>query len=214
MISIKDLSYSKKNQTISAIKLFYKFVLDKKPKTNKLERPRKIHNLPDILSRDEVENIIDSISNLKQKCIFATIYYFGLRRSEVFLNMSDFDKSRRLVHIKQSKNNRDRFIPFQDKWVNIANKYAKEYEIKKNDPLFGDYSYESMYKILKRALKKCGITKNISLHSFRRSYACHLYESGVSLLTIQKILGHKNYKTTLLYVQVSEKYYEEAQNML
>jgi site-specific recombinase XerD len=214
MISIKDKSYSIKNQSISAIKLYYKYVLNKYPKTNKLERPRKIRKLPDILSKQETEDIIDSIKHLKQKCIIATIYYFGLRRSEVCVNMKDFDKSRKSLHIRGAKGNKDRFISFQDKWVKIANEYVKQYHIKNDDSLFGDYSYSSMYKILQRALNECRIYKDISLHSLRRSYACHLYESGVSLLTIQKLLGHKNYKTTLLYVQVSEKSYEEAIDIL
>jgi site-specific recombinase XerD len=213
MISIMDWSYSKKNQVISSIKLFYKYVLNRYPKTNKLERPRKIKKLPDILSKQEIEDIINSTNHLKQKAIIATIYYFGLRRSEVLkLRINDFDKQRRLLHIKEAKGNINRFVAFQDKWVDIGNEYAKIYKPK--DFLFGKYSYSSMYNILNKALDKLNIKKNISLHSLRRSYACHLYESGVSLLTIQKLLGHKNYKTTLLYVQVSEKCYEEAFDIL
>jgi site-specific recombinase XerD len=212
MISIKDKSYSIKNQSISAIKLFYKYVLNRYPKTNKLERPRKIRKLPDILSKQEIEDIIDSIKHLKQKCIIATIYYFGLRRSEVYVKMKDFDKSRQSLHIKGAKGNKDRFVPFQEKWTVVANEYFMKYKPEKY--LFGSYSYSSMYKVLQKALDKCGIIKDISLHSLRRSYACHLYESGINLLTIQKLLGHRNYKTTLLYVQVSYKSYEEAINIL
>ncbi len=209
MISIKDLSFSKKNQLISSIKLFYKYVLNKYPKTNKLERPRKHYKLPDILSQHEIIEVINSISNLKQKAIIATIYYFGLRRSEVLkLKMSDFDKSRQLLHIKCAKGNKDRLIPFQKSWVTIGNEFALKYKPK--DLLFGNYSYSSMYKILQKALNRCNIIKEISLHSLRRSYACHLYENGISLLEIQRILGHKNYRSTLIYVQVSSKYYEKA----
>lgn len=213
-IQNNKFEYSKHNQFISSVKLFYEHILKVKIKEDDFIRPRKIRKLPDILTKEEIENIIDSIDNLKQKTIFATLYYFGLRRSEIFVHMIDFDKKRRLLHIKQSKFNKDRFIPFQNKWVDIANKYVKKYGIKSDDYLFGYYSYESMYKILKRALLKCRINKNVSLHSLRRSYACHLYESGISLLVIQKILGHNCYKSTLLYVQVSEKHYENAFNIL
>jgi site-specific recombinase XerD len=199
-----------------AVKLYSEIVLGAKLSSNFLSGYRKERKLPDVLSIEEIKQVIDSIVNLKHRTIISLIYSCGLRISEcVNIKVSDIDSKRMMIKVVQSKGNKDRFIPLSNKMLLLLREYYKEYKPK--EFLFEGqfekfYSARSIQAILKKSLIKCKIKKQITVHSLRHSYATHLLEQGTDISLIQKILGHKDIKTTLLYAQISKSQLSKIKN--
>jgi len=198
------------NHVISSGKLFLRYGLGKTNQViNKLERPRKETRLPDILSVNEIRKILNNTSNIKHKAILATIYAHGLRVSELpKLTISNVDSETGFLIVKQSKGKKDRRIPLNEECLVVLRRYYSAYKPKCF--LFEGqkglmYSTSSIRKILQRAVEKSQITKNVTPHTLRHSYATHLLEKGYDIRLIQVILGHKNIKTTQIYTHVSSK---------
>jgi len=199
-------SRPQQNQVINAVKLFAAKALNINIEKLKVARPRKTRYLPVVLSTHEIDALINSTKNLKHKAIIATIYYFGLRISELpTLRLNDFDNNTKLLHIKNSKGSKDRIIPINPKWTKIIKEYY--YTYKPTGLLFpGEsekYSNTSIRSILKAALQRCGITKKVCVHSLRHSYATHLLNSGNNIRQVQTILGHARVQTTEIYTHIS-----------
>jgi site-specific recombinase XerD len=207
-IKEKNLSFSHIKNSVIAVKLFSELVYGIKLNSNFLSNYRKERKLPDVLSIDEVSKIIAGIKNIKHKTIISLIYSCGLRISEcVNLKIRDIDSERMLIKVEQSKGNKDRFIPLSNKMLLLLRDYYKDYKPKEflfEGQVNSFYSARSIQAILKAALAKTKISKHISVHSLRHSYATHLLEQGTDISLIQKILGHKDIKTTLLYTQISK----------
>jgi len=139
----------------------------------------------------------------------ATIYAHGLRVSELpKLTISNVDSETGFLIVKQSKGKKDRRIPLNEECLVVLRRYYSAYKPKCF--LFEGqkglmYSTSSIRKILQRAVEKSQITKNVTPHTLRHSYATHLLEKGYDIRLIQVILGHKNIKTTQIYTHVSSK---------
>jgi site-specific recombinase XerD len=205
----KRRSYSTQNQFINAIKLFYRLNDLHGIIPDQIERPRRAYHLPDVLSMDEVRQILEHLPNLKHKTLIMLIYSAGLRIGEAInLKMDDIQRAEGLIYIRRSKGNKDRRVPLSKKLLEHVDKYIKAYE--PSDYLFegakgGKYSNTSAAKLLKRAVQKTGITKRVTLHTLRHSYATHLTQRGVNVQYLQEILGHNSPKTTMLYTHLSGK---------
>jgi integrase/recombinase XerD len=206
----RRLSYTFQNQVINAAKLFFSNIYKTELNVLTFERPRREHRLPNVLSRDEVKQIIEASINVKHRVILSLIYACGLRRSELLnLKPIDIDSHRRILLIRQSKGKKDRIIPISIKIIEMLREYYRIY--KPSNYLFegqanGEpYSASSMQKILREACARVGIKKPVTLHWLRHSYATHLLESGTDLRFIQEILGHRSSKTTEIYTHVSIK---------
>ena len=142
--------------------------------------------------------------------MLSLIYSCGLRRSELLhLKLADIDSKRGLVIIRQSKGRKDRIAPLSEKLLELLRDYYNAYKPK--EWLFegqsgkGQYDERSLASVLKQALEKSNITKPVSLHWLRHSYATHLLENGTDLRYIQEILGHSSSRTTEIYTHVSNK---------
>lgn len=206
----KGLSYSYQNQFVNAIKLFFREVLKSRIEVDKLERPRREHKLPNVLSKEEVSKILNALSNQKHRTMLSLIYACGLRRSELLhLKPADVDSKRGLLQIRSAKGNKDRVVPISERIIGMLRDYYKVYrpQVWLFEGQFAGtpYSEQSLMSVLKQAKEKAGITKPVSLHWLRHSYATHLLESGTDLRYIQVLLGHKSSKTTEIYTHVSTK---------
>jgi integrase/recombinase XerD len=213
----RRLSYSYQNQAVNAAKLFFKLITGSVLVTEQLERPRREHKLPNILSKDEVKAIILAPLNQKHRTMLSLIYACGLRRSELLnLKPSHIDSKRHLLNVLNAKGKKDRVIPISDKTIMLLRDYYKLYRPKMwmfegHNP--GEqYSETSLQEVLKHAVQKAGIHKPVSLHWLRHSYATHLLESGTDLRYIQELLGHKSSKTTEIYTHVTEKSLEKIKS--
>ena len=198
------------NQGINGVKLFFTFSRSLKFEVEQAERPRREHKLPNVLSKQEVATVINAPTNLKHKTMLSLIYACGLRRSELLsLKPGNIESKRHLLIILNAKGKKDRVVPISDKVIVMLREYYKVYKPKvwlfEGRKAAEQYSEVSLQKVLKKALATSKITKPVSLHWLRHSYATHLLEAGTDLRYIQELLGHKSSKTTEIYTHVSEK---------
>jgi integrase/recombinase XerD len=202
-------SASYHNQLISAIKMYYKLNESSGIDTSSLGRPRRGRALPKVFSKEEVKLILNASRNLKHRLVLWMIYSCGLRRSEVTnIRLTDLDRARGILNIREAKGMNDRIVPVSDKVWEKVDEYIASYH-----PEFwlfegqtgGRYSSESVYRVFKQAVKSAGIRKDVGVHSLRHSYATHLHENGVDIRYIQELLGHKSTRTTEIYTHVSRR---------
>lgn len=195
------------NQSVNAIKLYYKVIGDHTLDLKNVSRPKKNKNLPSVYSREEIKRIIQSITNIKHKAMIFLIYSAGLRISElVSIRKEDILLDRKMIFIKGAKGKKDRYSTLADTAKILIQEYLLE-----NNPnkyLFdgqygGKYSTESIRKILHRAKDKAKVYTRGSVHTLRHSFATHLLENGTDLRYIQELLGHSSSKTTEIYTHVS-----------
>ena len=205
-----NLSASYQNQIVNAIKLFFTIIRETKIEIDKIHRPKRAKVLPNVLSKEEVKFILNAHSNIKHKTMLSLIYSCGLRCGELLaLQPAHIDSKRNIVMIKNAKGKKDRIAPLSPKILEMLREYYTLF--KPTTYLFEGqtkgqaYDNRSLQQVLKQALKKVGITKPVTLHWLRHSYATHLLESGTDLRYIQELLGHNSSKTTEIYTHVSTK---------
>jgi integrase/recombinase XerD len=203
-------SFSYQNQVIGATKLFFREIVKSKIEIDKLERPRREHKLPNVLSKEEVASILNASINQKHRTMLSLIYACGLRRSELLnLKPKDVDSKRGMLTIRNAKGRKDRLVPISGKVIEMLRSYYKIYRPKvwlfEGQFAGTPYSEQSIQSVLKQAVRTAAIKRPVTLHWLRHSYATHLLESGTDLRYIQELLGHKSSKTTEIYTHVSMK---------
>lgn len=195
-------SSSQQNQIISAIKFLYDKVLKRKYNKISFERPRKTKSLPRVINQELLKTKILAIKNKKHKAILALGFLCALRVSEVInLKIEDIDSNNMLILIKNGKGNKDRYVAISKDLLSILRQYYKEYKpvgYMFNGQKSLKYSMSSCEKLFKNH-----IDNNKSFHSLRHSGATTMLENGVDLSVIQKVLGHKDIKTTMIYTHIN-----------
>ena len=223
---------SKKNsprsqaRKISGLKSFFKFLvfeeyLKSSPMSN-IESPKLGRKLPDILNVEEISQMISSI-NIKEtfgqrnKTIIEILYGTGIRVSELIeLKISNIFFKENLIRVL-GKGDKERFVPIGLKakksiidYINNNRKYQKIEESSNDILVLSKYGKKitrhMIFTLIKNISKKSGITKKISPHTFRHSFASHLLKNGADLRTIQLILGHENITTTEIYTHLDSKH--------
>lgn len=212
-------SWTTVNIVLSACNLLYRDTLGQDEKIQSLKRPKLINKIPVVLSEVEIEHLLKVIKNVKHKAIMMTIYSAGLRCGELSnLRIKDIDSTRSRIIIKNAKGHKDREVILSDKLLNYLREYVRIY--RPNDFLFNGQesgkpiSASTLQKVFKKALKVSGIQKEASLHTLRHSYATHLMNKGIDLRIVQKLLGHKSIKTTLIYCHLSDDRFANTKSPL
>lgn len=173
----------------------------------KIRHPKKSQKLPVVLSREEINIIINCVDNLKHKLMIEVAYGAGLRVSEVvLLKIRDVDLDELTLTIRQGKGKKDRLTVLPKKIVGelkimIASRHNGDYVFESNRG--GKMTEMSAQKVFYAALKKAKIKKAASFHSLRHSFATHLLENGVDVRYVQELLGHANIRTTQIYTKVT-----------
>ncbi len=203
-------SASFQNQTVNAIKLFFGIVLNTQMETEKVHRPKNGRALPNVLSKEEVKQVLSALTNIKHKTMLSLIYSCGLRSGELLsLKPMHVDAKRNLLIIKHAKGNKDRISPLSNKTIELLREYYASAKPKtylfEGQQAGMPYDSRSLQLVFKQALRKAGIQKPATLHWLRHSYATHLLEAGTDLRYIQEILGHSSSRTTEIYTHVSQK---------
>lgn len=218
LVTERKVSSSYQNQAINAIKFYYERVLGGQRKFYFIERPLKEKTLPTVLSMDEVSAVLKHTSNLKHRAMLMIAYSAGLRVSEIVnLKIKDIDSDRNQIRIVQGKGKKDRYTLLSQKALVILRQYFKVYQPK--DWLFegydhAQYTVRSIQQVLKGSVAKAGITKKVSMHTLRHSFATHLLESGTDLRYIQNLLGHASSKTTEIYTHITTKGFDQIKSPL
>lgn len=198
-------STSQQNQYIGCLKLFAKYILNRKDiHLSKIERPKSEKKLPKVIDHDFIINQLSKINNIKHKAILTLTYSVGLRVSEITnLKVEDIDSKRMLIHIKNAKGKKDRIVPLSKNVLELLREYFKEFRPKEylfNGQDSKQYSIQSCQKLYKKY-----IDGNSSIHTLRHSSFTNLLECGTDLRIIQKIAGHSSSKTTEIYTHVSNQ---------
>lgn len=203
----KGLSATYQSQFINGLKLLYETSTGHAMDIELLERPKMPMQLPKVLSGEEIAAIINGLENRKHKTMMSLLYSAGLRRGELLsLTLKDIDSSRMLIWIRKGKGMKDRVVPLSPVVLEMLREYYKEYKPKEflfEGQYGGKYSERSIELVLKTAIKKAGLKKEVNLHMLRHSYATHLLEGSTNLRFIQELLGHRSPRTTQIYTHVS-----------
>lgn len=210
LIQRKGVSYSLINQSVNAIKLYYRAIVGVEIDSKEIIRPAKAKQLPQVYSLEEVQRIIKAIDNLKHRAVVFLIYSAGLRVSEAInMEVVDLQFDRKMINIRAAKGKKDRFSLLSDQAAGLLKEYLAHYQPERYlfEGQYGDrYSAGSIRNIIKRAKQKAGVKTAGSTHSLRHSFATHLLEAGTDLRYIQSLLGHNSSKTTEIYTHVSTRH--------
>jgi integrase/recombinase XerD len=193
---------------VNALKLFFKTVEGLRLSPDAIERPRREHRLPHVLSKDEVKRLLEQTVNEKHRTMLSLIYACGLRRGELLaLKLGDIDGERKVLWVRGGKGAKDRMIPLSDKVLAMLRAYYKGHRPKawlfEGEKEGERYGERSLQLVFKQAARRSGVVPDATLHWLRHSYATHLLEAGTDLRYIQALLGHKSSKTTEIYTHVS-----------
>ncbi|MEC7260245.1 MAG: site-specific tyrosine recombinase XerD [Bacteroidota bacterium] len=217
---------------VSGLKSFFNYLLlEEKIDINPMElidAPKLVRKLPETLSIQEIENIInavdlDSKEGMRNKAILETLYSCGLRVSEL-VNLKVQNLFLDIGFIKVlGKGMKERLVPIGTKAAECISIYMKEYRTNLNiSEGFEGYLFinrrgknltrNMIFIIVKDLVKKAGLNKNISPHTFRHSFATHLIEGGADLRAVQEMLGHESITTTEIYTHLNKNYLKEVVN--
>jgi len=208
LIQQQQASWSTVIQAVCALRFFYQQTLGRKWMIDFIPYPRRVKKLPLVLSQEEVLALLQAAANLRNHTLLATIYATGLRVSEAAnLLVSDIDSERQLIAVRQGKGHKDRFVILSPKLLELLRRYWRAY--KPTPYLFPGkipgcpISSEGIQYICQKAATAAQISKPVSPHVLRHSFATHLLEAGTDLRTIQLLLGHNSLHTTAVYLHVS-----------
>jgi integrase/recombinase XerD len=202
----------------SGVKFFFKHVLKRDWHLLAIAQARRERRLPAVLSRDEVKKIFSLVRPFHNYAYLATVYSCGLRLQEgLYLEVSDIDGPRKMIHIHRGKGAKDRYVPLPESTYALLRRYWITH---RNPRLIFPaaqipMSIEGVQGALRKAKYATGIKKKgVSVHTLRHSYATHLLEAGVNLRIIQKNLGHSNIETTMIYLHLTNKGMEDAYQII
>lgn len=204
---------------ISAVKLFYHLTGKQPLKFKHIEYPRSEKKLPIVLSQSEVQRMFDVCDNLKHKTILAMLYSCGLRVSELInLKWSHIDRSRMIINVIAGKGKKDRQVPLSPPIIPLLEKYFTEYRSRvfvfngwKDEP---QYSPRSVGLVMQQLADKTKIGKRVYTHLMRHNCFTHMVENGIDINLIQRIAGHNNVKTTMMYCHISNNIISKIQSPL
>lgn len=215
----KKLGPSTINIAVHALRFFFVHTLRRDWPVFDLLRVHKPRMLPVVLSPQEVRAVLSAVRHPARRMALCTIYALGLRLGEgLRLQSSDVDSARLMVWVRDGKGARDRSVPLPRPLLSRLRTYWKtERPASPSSFLFvapesATHLHETtLQKTFTAARQDAGLHKHASVHTLRHSYATHLLESGVSLRTIQQVLGHKSMRTTELYMHVTQPGREQLQ---
>jgi site-specific recombinase XerD len=204
-----ELSESRMQNRINAVKFYFEQVLGREKMFFDIPRPKTPLLLPKHISERDIRKLFSAVDNEKHALILKLCYGMGLRVSEIVnLKIADIDSGNMQVHIVRAKGKKDRYVNLPESILEELRAYYRDYRPGKY--LFegrdgGKYSIRSAQHIFKAALQKARINKDVGIHGLRHSFATHLLENGTDISYIQQLLGHNDVQTTLRYAQVAQK---------
>ena len=208
----KRVSWCFFNQSVCAIRFFYKKTLNKDWDVKHIPFQKKGRKLPTVLSKEEVQSILRAISNLKHQALFQTIYGAGLRVQEALnLSYKDINSQRKLIRVRQGKGKKDRYVMLSPTLLHTLRAYWKASSPKPEVYLFPGrdstkpLTPETAQRVLKKAQQKARVRKTVTPHVLRHCFATHLLEDGHDVRKIQLLLGHRSLRTTCTYTPCGQK---------
>jgi integrase/recombinase XerD len=207
LVEVRKLGWSSFNQAVCGLRFLYRFTLPRPWPVAMIPFGKRPKKLPAVLGPTEVDQLLQSVPCLKHRTLLLTLYAAGLRLSEAAcLTIPDIDSQRMLLRVACGKGQKERLVPMSPRLLTEFREYWKQARPPKylfpGATLDTRISSTTIQKSCKAAVVKAGIRKDVTPHTLRHSYATGLLEAGVDLLTIGRLLGHKSFMTTMIYLHV------------
>jgi integrase/recombinase XerD len=196
-------------QILSALRFFYGVTLGRDEVFKRIVYPKRSRKLPVVLSLDEAAQFLGAVTKLKDLALLMAAYGAGLRVSEIpQLRVEDIDSRRMVIRVRQAKGRKDRYVMLSPRLLALLRQYwrtcrpGRDYLFPGRRP-GSPISTRTVQHACQTALRGSGLTKHVTVHTLRHSFATHLLEAGTDLPTVQVLLGHSSLKTTARYIHVS-----------
>lgn len=215
----KKVSWSTYIQATAALRFLYVKTLGQEFMAEKIPYPRRPKHLPTVLSQEEVRRLLEATSSLKHRAIFMALYGAGLRVSEACrLTIADIDSGRMMLRVRGAKGQKDRDVMLSPVLLDTLRAYWKQGKPthwlfpgqKPDKPI----TTKAIFLLIRKAATRAKITKTVSPHVLRHSFATHLLEAGTDVRTIQLLLGHADLDSTVIYLHVSERHLQNTASPL
>ena len=211
----QKLAASTVEQRTAALRFLFVKTLRRPYLPDHIPFPKRQRRLPTVLSPEETARLIDSASNLMHRAMLMTLYSTGVRRAELcHLKVADIDSPRMVIHVQQGKGGRDRDVLLSPKLLETLREYWRW--IRPKTYLFPGMvdnwradvpiTEKMVWGAVRKAAERAGITKRVSPHTLRHSFATHMLEAGADLRTIQVLLGHAKIADTTVYLHLSRRH--------
>jgi site-specific recombinase XerD len=219
LLQERKLAWSTCNVIVNGLRFFYTKVLGIDSETLSIPPQKKVKQLPEVLSTEEVESLLGAASNQKHRTLLMSTYGAGLRISEVVnLKLTDIDSKRMMIRVRQGKGNKDRYTILSKRLLEELRIYWKRYRPalwlfsgrKPEQPMPKSTAAAIYYN----AKDKAGIRRGKGIHTLRHCFATHMLEAGVDIRTIQVLMGHSSIMTTVVYLKVTKKQISSTQSPL
>jgi site-specific recombinase XerD len=215
----RHVSWSKFNQTVCALRFLYRVTLGRPEQLPYIPYGKRPKTLPSVLSPEEVSRLIQAAPHGRDRVLLQLAYGCGLRLSELLsLQVGDIDSARMVLHVRQGKGHKDRLVPLSLRLLEDLRAYWRLcrpttwlFPGKKADQPITNGNVQRNFR---RIARRAGLTKRCSMHTLRHSYATHLLEAGVDLLTLKALLGHRNLDTTARYLHISTQRLQKTPSLL
>ena len=207
------------NPIVGALRFFYGITLGRKDVAADIPFARKEDTLPAVLTADEVVRLLEAVERAKMRVALTTIYAAGLRVSEVVaLTAQDIDSRRMVIHIRQAKGRKDRYVMLSEQLLTILRRYFRQTRPKlylfPGPDLTAPLTTRSLQRACRAAADDAGLGKDVTVHTLRHSFATHLLEQGIDIRVIQHVLGHRHITSTARYAQVATDSIRQIQSPL
>lgn len=222
LLKQRKLSVGSVVNHVAALRFLFVRTLRRQEFREFLPYPRERHKLPGILSKEEVERLINSSSSLFRRALLMVLYATGMRRSEVaHLKIGDIDSQRMIIRVVDGKGHKDRDLPLSPALLETLR--AHWLWLKPRTWLFPSRTHhdieqpisdKTVWRACTDAANQAGIRKRVTPHTLRHSWATHLLEAGTDLRSIQLLLGHGDLETTARYLHLSQKHLQQISNPL
>jgi integrase/recombinase XerD len=215
----RQVSWSMFNQAVCALRFLYNVTLHRPEVITHLPFARRPRTLPVVLSPEEVVRLLDAALPGRDRTLLDVAYSCGLRLKELLgLQVRDIDGGRMVLHIRHGKGQKQRFVPLSPRLLQVLRVYWKEYRpanglfagVQPGVPLTDG----AVQRLCRRTAARAGLSKHVTPHTLRHSFATHLLEAGVDLLSVQALLGHSHFNTTAKYLHVSMRRLQQLPQLL
>jgi integrase/recombinase XerD len=215
----RKVSWSQFNQTVCALRFFYAVTLGQSDPVPHIPYGKRPRTLPSVLAPEEVVRLFEAARPGRERLMLQVAYACGLRISElIHLQVADVDSPRMVVHVRQAKGRKDRLVPLSQRLLEQLRAYWRLHRparwlfpgIPADRPLCAS----GVQRQFQKAVQRAGVKKRCTPHTLRHSYATHLLEAGVDLVTLQAILGHSALSTTAHYLHVNSRRLQQIPSLL
>lgn len=210
LIESEHVSWSFFNQAVCALRFLYQVTLERPEMIPHLPYPRQEKRLPTVLSEEEVARFFQAVSHPRNRVALMALYAAGLRVSEVVgLKPDDINRDRMLIHVRQGKGRKDRMVMLSSMLLKELDRYlrgARPYHwlFPGADPTC-HLTTRALQRICRLAGEAAQLSKRVTPHVLRHSFATHLLDAGTDLRVVQTLLGHRSIQTTAVYTHVSTR---------